>query len=890
MNLFFMKRRNPKRVNSIWSNVISFSKHSALINSLLILLLLTGISLSLNLFLIKPIDALTEGPSVASTIPEADSVEVDLNRPIYITFDREIDPKTINENMIILTDSKNPTSPVALRSVHYDSLNKTAVLIPLTSLKQDETYQVKVTTGVQDINQFPMLQDFLWSFKTTVSGTTPVPQVLSTIPGIEEREVGTKRVISVRFNHDMKPETITNMTFLVKNATTQQPVVAKTVTYDTASRIAAFVPENTLSSNMTYTATITQFVMDSEGIPLSKDYIWSFTTGEDSYNNPHGNYTDNTMACSYCHQTHTAQGTALLKQTTQTALCFTCHDGTGSNYNVKGNLDSTDPSVKTFHPVMDTGNLEIPQLLQCSDCHNPHGDKDALGNDYKKLLRVTDGTTTAYQGNDVCLKCHGENDRKFTATYYSDTAGNHTNVNAAHFDTAKSSLLPLSGTLITCSKCHSPHSGKYNQLTVEQEENLCITCHTNPANSHSGTGNINEQFFGSPTVTIVSKHDLTSVDNGKVECSSCHGPHTAGAASLSEGKAYSDLADPQNTKNVFTTVTGTPNATVGNMTDFCLKCHGSSPPVAERSSTKLVPFSIIFPQVAFSNGSGWNKSVFTTSKHSQSGYSCEKCHEPHGSQYPSLQSRGEDTTSSSGECLTCHASVGNALKQTSHHPTLEISGKHKNTETAADKLDSSKRHAECVDCHDPHSVTETMKTVKLGNSLCLDCHIIGGTSGFSKADGTNLHISSSHSQQTCNACHVTVPHGSNYPKLLSTTIEDPNSKLLSFTRTTNDWTEPSCATVIGCHSNQLTGTAPLAPNSLESAPVGTPTDSTLTPPPPDTTPSVPSKDSNLTSTTIVGTGPATSTEPTVSPEPAVSTESLPSSAPPSTEPSNSPLP
>lgn len=881
-----MKLRNPKRVTSILRKDISFSTHSSLMNYLLILLLLTGISVSCNLFLTKPIYAITEGPSVISTIPEGNAVEVDLNQPIYIMFDREINPKTINENTLILTDSRNPASPVALRSIHYDSLNKTAVLIPLTALKQDETYQVKVTTGVQDINKFPMLQDILWSFKTTVSGTTPVPQVLSTIPGIDEREVGTKRVISIRFNHDMNADTITSMTFLVKDAN-QQTVVAKTVTYDTASRIAAFVPVNTLSSNMTYTATITQFVIDSERIPLSKDYTWSFTTGEDSYNNPHGNYTDNTMACSYCHQTHTAQGTALLKQTTQTALCFTCHDGTGSNYNVKGNLDSTDPSIKTFHPVMDTGNLEIPQLLQCSDCHNPHGDKDALGNDYKKLLRVTDGTTTAYQGNDVCLKCHGENDRKFTDTYYSDTAGNHTNANAAHFDTTKSSLLPLSGTLITCSKCHSPHSGKYSQLTDLQEENLCITCHSNPANSHSGTGNIKEQFFGSPTVTIVSKHDLTSADNGKVECSSCHGPHTAGAASLSEGKAYSDLADPQNTKNVFTTVTGTLNATVGNMTDFCLRCHGGSTPVAERSSTKLVPFSIIFPQVAFSNGSGWNKSGFKTSRHSQSAVICEQCHKPHGSEYPSLQSRGEDTTSSSGECLTCHASVGNALKQTSHHPTLEISGKHKNTETEAEKLDSSKRHAECMDCHDPHSGS---KTVKSGNSLCLDCHTTGGTSGFSKADGTNLHISSSHSQQSCNACHVTAPHGSIYPKLLSTTVEDSNSRLLSFTRTTNDWTKPSCATVIGCHSNQLTGTAPLAPNLLVPTPVSSPTDSTITPIPPDSSPTVPSQDSNLTSTPIVGTEPVTSTEPTVSPEPAVSAKSLPSPAPPSTEPSNSPLP
>lgn len=752
----------------------------------LILLILRG------LYFANPVLA-ADNPVVTVTNPADKQERVDVNLPIYITFDHDMDASTMTSSNIIIRDSK--AQNIEARGIHYDISSKTTVFVPLAPLKQDETYQIMVSTGVKDINGFSLLQDYLGSFKTTLSASSPVPLVLETIPKASVAQIGTKRVISASFNHDMDPNTINSTTFTVVGQN-NNPVIAKSVMYDPSSRIAAFEPASPLAFNTQYSVTLKgsgSGIKDSAGVNLVKDYTWSFTTGNTELNDPHGNYMVNTNLCSTCHQTHNALNTSLLNKTTETALCFTCHDGSGSNYNVNAGMTDT-TNNQSFHPIMDTGNLKAQQLLQCSDCHNPHGDKDAQGNYYDKLLRITDGTTNVYQGNEFCLICHGANDRKFTTTYYTNTAGNHTNPIAAHYDTTKSVL--DSGTKITCSKCHTPHSGRYNRLTDLQEESLCLTCHANPVNSHSGTGNIQEQFFGSSNVTIVSKHDITSSNNGKVECTSCHGPHTVGSASLSEGQAYSDLADPQNTKNVFTTVAGTTNATVGNMTNFCLRCHGDSPPVAACSITQVVPYTILFPQTTFIN-SGWNKTGYLSSQHSINGITCNQCHEPHGSQYPRLQSRGEDTPSTNGECLICHAKVGTEFNQSSHHPTLEISGKHIDTETAAAKLDPNNRHAECVDCHDPHSGTITVKS---GNSLCLDCHIQGNTSGFSSGSGINLHLDNTHSQQACNACHVTVPHGSPNAKLLSTTAIDANSKLLSFTGTTNNWSKTSCATVSGCHT------------------------------------------------------------------------------------------
>lgn len=53
--------------------------------------------------------------------------------------------------------------------------------------------------------------------------------------------------------------------------------VAGTITY--ANKIASFVPSTDLAANTLFTATISKDAKNASGNPLSKDYIWTFTTG-----------------------------------------------------------------------------------------------------------------------------------------------------------------------------------------------------------------------------------------------------------------------------------------------------------------------------------------------------------------------------------------------------------------------------------------------------------------------------------------------------------------------------------------------------------------------------------------------------------------------------------
>ncbi|HEX3031382.1 MAG TPA: cytochrome c3 family protein [Bacillota bacterium] len=83
---------------------------------------------------------------------------------------------------------------------------------------------------------------------------------------------------------------------------------------------------------------------------------------------PHGNYEVSTQGCAECHSSHGAQGQELLGGSDQKALCYNCHDGSGSIYNVRSEFgeETVGTSVyASFHPV--PGGQQL-----CTTCHNPH--------------------------------------------------------------------------------------------------------------------------------------------------------------------------------------------------------------------------------------------------------------------------------------------------------------------------------------------------------------------------------------------------------------------------------------------------------------------------------------------------------------------------------------
>jgi hypothetical protein len=77
------------------------------------------------------------------------------------------------------------------------------------------------------------------------------------------------------FSRAMNPATINALTFTLMQGATAVPGV---VTYDTTFDTATFSPTQPLSTQLTYTATLTTGAQDPTGAGLAADYVWSFTT------------------------------------------------------------------------------------------------------------------------------------------------------------------------------------------------------------------------------------------------------------------------------------------------------------------------------------------------------------------------------------------------------------------------------------------------------------------------------------------------------------------------------------------------------------------------------------------------------------------------------------
>ncbi|PKM80988.1 MAG: hypothetical protein CVU89_11625 [Firmicutes bacterium HGW-Firmicutes-14] len=499
-------------------------------------------------------------------------------------------------------------------------------------------------------------------------------------------------------------------------------------------------PGNQLTP-LTYTITVTG-IEDDYGISLPEDNAANRKSWEAF--TPHGKFSSwsggtipagsSTLLCGVCHSAHSASGASLLPAATIKKVCFICHSiGGSSDYRVEEDFVSRSvyglPYSTSLHKSLDSDDPGF-DVLSCVDCHNPHGDvKDKNLNNtiYPKLLRVTDGEGDEYyKGNQVCLACHGKDNRGFEdGAYYDATGGNHinpldpNNINASntigpvHYDNVNfgARLNPESGTETTCVVCHERHGSQYGNLIYNgasnAEEGLCFKsgCHgeTNPAR------NVYSTFYG---IGIVSRHDVRGdTGRGRVECSNCHGPHTVDNANTANTGISSN---PDNTKQKALSYL--------NSNDLCLKCHDGDPPAETRSATVIVPYTVEFYDIGFSsNSNGWDKTLAGNSGHGNSAFSvenCSRCHTKHGSQYPWLVNNNVDTDYNTmfatDSCLgLCHAynvswagqdinteiyvPFGAAYK----HPTFTTNGVHSNTEQWENK--DVARHAECFDCHDIHS-------------------------------------------------------------------------------------------------------------------------------------------------------------------------------------------
>jgi DmsE family decaheme c-type cytochrome len=161
------------------------------------------------------------------------------------------------------------------------------------------------------------------------------------------------------------------------------------------------------------------------------------------------------VSCVSCHSPHHAEAKEFLLIKSQPQLCYTCH------------LQQKPQFEMPFHHRVNEG------LVQCTDCHNPHG---TVG---PKQVR-----TSAAQ-DAVCFKCHTDKQGPFV------------------FEHAP---VKVEG----CSSCHSVHgSPNAHMMKVSNVNILCLQCHTTSSfSSAPGTPSFHNQsvFFQACTLCHAQIH------------------------------------------------------------------------------------------------------------------------------------------------------------------------------------------------------------------------------------------------------------------------------------------------------------------------------------------------------------------------------------------------
>jgi DmsE family decaheme c-type cytochrome len=170
------------------------------------------------------------------------------------------------------------------------------------------------------------------------------------------------------------------------------------------------------------------------------------------------------VACTSCHSIHKSTAPIYLLARKQADLCYTCH------------LDVRSQFAMPFKHRVNEG------VVQCSDCHNPHGT-------FAPTWRMADRPLMVQQaaGNETpCVKCH--TDKRGPWVY-------------------EHAPLKVEG----CEICHNPH-GSMNAKLLRRPVvfTLCLECH-NDSNPPDGGSGVRAQ---------TATHNM--LDPRYRQCTACH--------------------------------------------------------------------------------------------------------------------------------------------------------------------------------------------------------------------------------------------------------------------------------------------------------------------------------------------------------------------------------
>lgn len=202
-------------------------------------------------------------PVITALSPANLATNVAFNKVITATFSVAMDQSSITPSTFMLKKAGVTVLGSVTGTGTGASFTPTVALTPFT------LYAATITMAVKNADGSALAKDTTWTFTTA----DLIPKVLTTDPTKAATLVPLSKTVSAIFSVAMNPSTITSTNFTLKRSGV---VVNGVVGY--TGTTATFNPINDLLSNTVYTATIKAGVKNTNGTPLAKDTVWTFTT------------------------------------------------------------------------------------------------------------------------------------------------------------------------------------------------------------------------------------------------------------------------------------------------------------------------------------------------------------------------------------------------------------------------------------------------------------------------------------------------------------------------------------------------------------------------------------------------------------------------------------
>jgi hypothetical protein len=220
-------------------------------------------------------------PTVISTNPLSNAINVPINRRIIATFSEAMNPATVTASGTFTVAVAGAGGAAVAGTVTFVAAANTAIFAPSATLLSSTQYTATISTAAQSLKGRALASNYVWSFTTGTTADITPPTITLTLPASGDTGVPTNQKVTATFSEVMDPATITAAgTFTLAVAGVGGAAVPGTVSW--AGSTATFTPTVNLAINSQFTATITTAAQDLSGNALVAGAVpnpWSFTTG-----------------------------------------------------------------------------------------------------------------------------------------------------------------------------------------------------------------------------------------------------------------------------------------------------------------------------------------------------------------------------------------------------------------------------------------------------------------------------------------------------------------------------------------------------------------------------------------------------------------------------------